>query len=140
MKHINESIIGRRNAGTQTISDMGLRQGDLLYLKYMNSHPYMVIFDKDLYESVMYPESLKLYDFSKGVLVCLNGNNLSFITIDKYNKKLQCIPNSDCDIIEVYRGPIKPITPNNIRKFISENNLNQMVGNFRLIFKNGKWL
>ena len=54
MKHINESIIGRRNAGTQTISDMGLRQ--------------------------------------------------------------------------------------DIRKFISENNLNQMVSNFRLIFKNGKWL
>lgn len=140
MKHINESIIGRRSAGTQTISDMGLRQGDILYLKYQSSRPYMVIFDKDLYESVLYPESLKLYDFSKGVLICLDGNNLSFIAIAKYNKKLQCIPNSDCDIIEVYRGPIKPITPNNIRKFISEDNLNQMVSNFRLIFKNGKWL
>lgn len=139
MKHIQESIIGRK--GTQTISDMDLRQGDILYLKFQSSHPYMVIFDKDLYESVMYPESLKLYDFSKGVLVCLNGNNLSFITIAKFfGKELKCITNSDLDIIEVYRGPIKPITPNNVRKFISENNLNQMVSNFRLIFKNGKWL
>lgn len=138
MKHIQESIIGRK--GTQTISDMGLRQGDILYLKYQSSHPYIVIFDKDLYESVMHPGSLKLYDFSKGVLVCLDGNNLSFITIAKYNKELRCILNSDCDIIEVYRGPIKQITPNNVRKFISENNLNQMVSNFRLIFKNGKWL
>ena len=49
MKHINESIIGRKGTRIPTIHDRtGLQEGDIVYFE-RSSEPYVVALSPDIY-------------------------------------------------------------------------------------------
>lgn len=142
MKHIAESIIGKRGSGP-IISDIGIMQGDIVYFRRTPDMPYMAIIEESLYNQIMRPESLTMYDLSKGVFLFLDPREKygpNFMLVSDYDKSLKYHGDHDWDIAEVRRGYLNRISPSDMTRLISINNLKELAKNFKPAFKNGKWL
>lgn len=120
-----------------------LKQGDIVYVKYEQDLPYVVITDKSLYTQILVPQSLKMYDCSCGVLARKHyaDDSPSFMLVsDYYNESLKCKGDHDFDIVKLCRGQFKPIKPDEASQFTCIDNLEKLAKNFTVVFENGKWL
>lgn len=140
MKHINESIIGKK--GSSPISGARqLLQGDIIYVGFYPDTPFMVIRDNNLYEKLLTPRALSRYDCSKGVMFRYEDKSAppNFMVISDYDRNLKCTDVPMWDIIEVRRGNIELFFPE-VKDVLQESNLRELAKGFKLVFKDGRWL
>ncbi len=132
MKHINESIIGRK--GT---SGALLQQGDIIITR--RNDIYMVLTDQDCLKKILNPDSFIYYDMSKGAYVHSGRVSVSFMNLSSFNDKLENIDGSDgYDIVQVWRNFRKrnTITSNDdINQIIRIENLKLLKESYKLIWK-----
>jgi len=88
MKHISESIIGKRGGGNKLYNTrLGLRQGDIVYI-YNSTAPYMYIADQELIKKAL-PSAPARYDMSDGIVLRYDYTDLPhFMVMSDYNDDL----------------------------------------------------
>lgn len=135
MKHISESIIGRKG-----VSGALLQQGDIVITR--RGDIYMVLTDQDCLEKVLNPDSFIYYDMSKGAYVRssnIGRSSISFMDLSSFNDKLENIGGSDAyDIVQVWRNPRKQNTitsRDDIIQIIRIENLKLLKESYKLIWK-----
>ena len=133
MKHISESIIGRR--GT---SGSILQQGDIIITR--GGYIYMVLTDQSCLKKILHPDSFSLYDMSKGAYVRNVGEDYaSFMDLSSFNNKLEYTKGSDnYDIFQVWRNSRKRITitsGDDINQIIQIENLKLLKESYKLIWE-----
>lgn len=140
MKHISESIIGRKGISGVSI----LRQGDIIITR--GDDIYMVLTDQNCLKKVLQPKSFGMYDMSKGAYVHSTGyyNYTGFMDLSSFNDKLELENaggSSVYDIFQVWRNPREQntITSNDdiddIIQIIQIENLKLLKKSYKLIWK-----
>ena len=133
MKHINESIIGRKGA-----SGALLQQGDIIITR--RNDIYMVLTDQDCLKKILNPGVFRMYDMSKGAYVHSNERNFpSFMELSSFDNELENIDGSeDYDIAQVWRNLRKQNTissRDDIIQIIQRENLKFLKKTYKLIWK-----
>ena len=130
MKHISESIIGRKGVSRVPI----LRQGDIIITR--RDYIYMVLTDQDCLKKILNPVSFSLYDMSKGAYVHSTGNGYpGFMDLSSFDDKLEEIRgNGHYDIVQIWRNLQKQNT------ITSRDDIDQIIriGNLELLKKSYK--
>lgn len=135
MKHISESIIGRKGISGAPI----LRQGDIIITR--RNDIYMVLTDQDCLKKIINPDSFRYYDMSKGAYVhnTYRGGIAGFMDLSSFNDKLEEIGgDGDYDIIQIWRNYRKPInitSNDDIDQIIQIKNLKLLKESYKLIWK-----
>ena len=134
MKHIIESIIGRKGVSGISI----LQQGDIIITRRGNI--YMVLTDQDCLKKVLNPDSFLYYDMSKGAYVRnIGSGSVSFMNLSSFNDKLENIDGSDAyDIVQVWRNSRKQnniVSSDDINQIIRIKNLELLKESYKLIWK-----
>ena len=137
MKHINESIIGRKGA-----SGALLQQGDIIITR--RGDIYMVLTDQDCLKKILNPAVFRKYDMSKGAYVhcALHSTHStvpSFMELSSFGSKLENIDGSeDYDIVQVWRNfwNLNNIdSSDDIIQIIQIENLKLLKESYKLIWK-----
>ena len=137
MKHIIESIIGRKGA-----SSVLLQQGDIIITR--RDDIYMVLTDQNCLKKVLNPVVFGKYDMSKGAYVHITGSGSGygypgFMKLSSFNDKLEEIGgDGDYDIVQVWRNPRKQntiISSDDINQIIQIKNLKLLKESYKLIWK-----
>jgi hypothetical protein len=96
MKHISESIIGRRGVSGALFGAL-LRQGDIIITR--RNGIYMVLTDQDCLKNILNPAVFRKYDMSKGAYVHSTHSTVpDFIELSSFNNKLEEIGGSGITI------------------------------------------
>ena len=133
MKHINESIIGRK--GT---SGALLQQGDIIITR--RGDIYMVLTDQDCLKKILNPAVFRKYDMSKGAYVHSTHSTVpSFMELSSFGSKLENIDGfEDYDIVQVWRNfwNLNNIdSSDDIIQIIQIENLKLLKESYKLIWK-----
>ena len=89
MRHISESIIGKRGSGFFN-SKSDLRQGDIVYLRHDKSIPYMYISDQGIISALFLGSSNYKYERRDGIFVYAYDNEygIRVYYLSEYNDNL----------------------------------------------------
>ena len=132
MKHIQESIIGRKG-----ISIPILQQGDIIITR--RGDIYMVLTDQDCLKKILDPDSFRYYDMSKGAYAHnTRMYSVGFMDLSSFDDKLEEIGgDGDYDIIQVWRNPKRRFidSKDDIDQIIQIENLKLLKKSYKLIWK-----
>lgn len=133
MKHISESIIGRK--GT---SGALLQQGDIVITR--RGDIYMVLTDQSCLKKILHSDSFRYYDMSKGAYAhSTKMGYVNFMDLSSFGNKLENIDGSeDYDIVQVWRNPRKQnniVSSDDVNQIIQIENLKLLKESYKLIWK-----
>ena len=140
MRHISESIIGRKGGPAQFNVRTGLRQGDIVYLYKYPDAPFMYISDPIIISRIFdngRVVRVNSYDYSEGIFFYYDKRMcVHFMLLSEYNDNLTFKSRTykkNYDVTSVWRGNII-INPNdNIYELLKESNLKALVKSYKKI-------
>lgn len=137
MRHISESIIGKRGSGFFN-SKSDLRQGDIVYLRHDKSIPYMYISDQGIISALFLGSSNYKYERRDGIFVYAYDNEygIRVYYLSEYNDNLDDVAfRGKCDVISVWRGNpnIGPTT--NMMGLLDTANLKKLIKRYNKIWE-----
>ena len=140
MRHISESIIGRKGNPAQFNTRVGLRQGDIVYLYKYPDTPFMYISDPIIISRIFdngRVMRVNSYDYSEGIFFYYDKRMyVRFMLLSEYDDNLTFKSpayKENYDVTSVWRGNII-IDPNdNIYELLKESNLKALVKSYKKI-------
>ena len=136
MKHISESIIGRKGI-SRSIGSI-LQQGDIVIIQ--SGDIYMVLKDQNCLKQILSPDVFRSYDMSKGACVRSTGRDyVGFMNLSSFDDKLENINgNGYYNIVQIWRDYRKRDTitsSDDINQIIQIENLKLLKESYKLIWK-----
>ena len=134
MKHIIESIIGRKGTSGASI----LQQGDIIITR--RGGIYMVLTDQDCLKKILNPAVFRKYNMSKGAYVhCTHSTAPTFMELSSFGSKLENINGfQDYDIVQVWRNfwnLNNIVSSDDVNQIIRIENLKLLKESYKLIWK-----
>lgn len=137
MKHISESIIGKRGGFPNIFNARtGLRQGDIVDLNKNPNSLYMYVSDMNIIDKIFQGGKLD-YDYSEGIIFrYANNTRIEFLLVSDYNDDLTFKKPGyygKYSIKSIWRGDIIIDPKDNVYELLKESNLKALVKTYKKI-------
>ena len=133
MRHINESIIGKRGSNNKLYnSRLGLRQGDIVSTRSNPDTPYMYILDEDLIKISIHSYG---HDISDGIALRYDHTRIPyFLVMSDYDDNLVSLEQEydDFSIGSIWRCKNPFVFPNTLNELVElcrKSNLESLIKN-----------